>query len=358
MEYKDNIFTYLKWRGDLSVRQDPLNEVDGLIFSQLSYLRMEGIVPQVGEEGEITIREANRRYVKTNQKMMFHADKERLLEEMANSKRYGEMTLSNYISMTDVATQQQFAAMHIRIAPGQCFIVFRGTDSSVVGWREDCNMCYMMPVPAQQAAVDYVEQTMNGEFRKYYLGGHSKGGNLAIYSAVFVSPKLRKKIAAVYSYDGPGFCRAMSTVEAYLDVRKRIHAFVPEESVIGLFMEYEESSIVVKSEQSGLAQHEGFFWKVSGNRFERAEALHPGSQAISETIREFLQRVSNEEKKALIDSFFLVFEKAQISDFLDLLELDAKKAAALLKAVATVPKETREVVGKLMKLLIEGRSKK
>ena len=229
MEHKDNLFTYLKWRGDLSIQQDPLNEVDGLMFSQLSYLRLDKIVPGVGEEGNITIREANRRYVKTNQKMMYYAEKESLFDAMAQSERYGNMTLCNYISTTDTKTQQQFAAMHVNIAPGQTFIVFRGTDSTVVGWKEDCNMSYMMPVPAQQSAVDYVEQTVKGLFKKYYLGGHSKGGNLAIYSAVFSNPKFQRKIAGVYSYDGPGFNRTMVNDAAYIAIKDRIHAFVPEE---------------------------------------------------------------------------------------------------------------------------------
>lgn len=358
MEHKDNLFTYLKWRGDLSVQQDPLNEIDGLAFSELSYLRLDKIVPGVGEDGDITIKEANRRYKKTNQKMMYYVEKEALFDAMARSKRYGDMTLSNYVSNTDAKTQQQFAAMHINIAPGQAFIVFRGTDSTVVGWKEDCNMSYMMPVPAQQSAVDYVEKTAKGLFKKYYLGGHSKGGNLAIYSAVFSNSKFQRKIAGVYSYDGPGFNRTMVNDEAYLAIKKRIHAFVPEESIVGLLMEHEEDYSVVRSEQIGLLQHEGFFWKVSGNAFELAEQLHPRSQEISDGIRNFLQKVSAQEKKAMVDAFFAVFENAGVDDFLDLLEIDAKMAAALLKSVASVPKEARELVGKLIKLLVEERVKK
>ena len=358
MEHKDNLFTYLKWRGDLTIQQDPLNEIDGLMFSELSYLRLDRIVPAVGEEGMISIKEANRLYKKTNQKLMYYAQKEAMFDAMAESKRYGEMTLCHYVSTTDTKTQQQFAAMHINVAPGQTFIVFRGTDSTVVGWREDCNMSYMMPVPAQQSAVDYVERTVKGLFKKYYLGGHSKGGNLAIYSAVFSNPKFQRKIAGVYSYDGPGFNRTMVNDAAYIAIKDRIHAFVPEESVVGLLMEHEEDYFVVQSNQMGLLQHEGLFWKISGNQFELADQLHPMSQEISDGIRSFLGKVSEEEKKVLVDSFFSVFEKAGVDDFRDLLDIDAKMAAALLKAVASVPKETRELIGKLIKLLVEEKVRK
>lgn len=358
MEYKDSIFTYLKWRGDLTIQQDPLNEIDGLIFSELSYLRLDGIVPEVGKDEGISIREANLKYKKTHQKLMYYAQKEALFEQMARSKRYQDMTLYHYVSTTDLKSQQQFAAMHIGVAPGQTFIVFRGTDSTVVGWKEDCNMSYMMPVPAQQAAVDYVESTVKGLFKKYYLGGHSKGGNLAIYSAVFSSPKFQRKIAGVYSYDGPGFNRTMVNDEAYLAVKDRIHAFVPEESIVGLLMEHEEDYSVVKSQQMGVLQHEGLFWKVSGNKFELADGLHPKSQELSDSIRSFLQKVSAEEKKELVDTFFSVFENAGVVDFRDLLTIDAKMAAALFKAVTKVPKESRELIGKLIKLLVEETMKK
>ena len=358
MEHKDNLFTYLKWRGDLSIQQDPLNEIDGLIFSQLSYLNLEKQVPGVDEEGCITIKEANRLYEKTNQKMLYFAENEALFDEIARSKRYGDMTLCNYVSTTDIKTQQQFAAMHVNIAPGQSFIAFRGTDSTVVGWKEDCNMSYMMPVPAQQSAVDYVERTARGILKKYYIGGHSKGGNLAIYSAVFCNPKIQKKIAGVYSYDGPGFNRTMVNDTAYIAIKNRIHAFVPEESIIGLLMEHEEDYTVVRSEQSGILQHEALFWKIAGNKFVVAEQLHPRSQELSHAIRGFLQKVSTEEKKALVDAFFSVFEQAGLEDFRDMRGLDAKMAASLVKAAASVPKEGRELVGRLIKLLVEEMSKK
>ena len=357
MEHKENIFTYLEWRGDLTIQQDPLNEIDGLIFSELCYLSLEGVVPGI-EEGEISIREANRKYVKTNQRMMYYAEKEKLFDAIAKSRRYQDMTLCNYISTIDTKTQQQFAAMHINMVPGQTFVVFRGTDSTVVGWKEDCNMSYMMPVPAQQSAVDYVEKTVKGIFKKYYLGGHSKGGNLAIYSAVFSNAKIQRRIAGVYSYDGPGFNRTIVNDASYLVMKERIHAFVPEKSVVGLLMEHEEDYAVIESDQIGILQHEGFFWKVSGNQFVLAEELHPRSRELSIGIRSFLGKVSPEEKKALVDGFFSVFENAGIEDFVELLEIDAKLAAALIKSATTVPKDVRELVGKMVKLLVEERLKK
>ncbi|MBR2046298.1 MAG: DUF2974 domain-containing protein, partial [Agathobacter sp.] len=178
MQYQDNFLTYLKWRGDLRVKDCPFNEVDALILTELVYIHFEGIVPRVGEEGSITIREAAARYKKsTTREMLYYKDKEELFDELALCPRFADMTLCNYVSMLDIVEQEQFAAMHINIAPGLVFIAFRGTDSTVTGWREDFNMSYMMPVPAQKSAVEYVNQTAKGLFKRYWIGGHSKGGN-------------------------------------------------------------------------------------------------------------------------------------------------------------------------------------
>lgn len=357
MEHKDNLFTYLKWRGDLPITDVTFNEVDALILSELSYIRLDGVVCGPGEEGMITIREANERYNKRNVKMMYYAEKEELFDVLARSPRFADMTLCNYVSMTDVEQQQQFAAMHINITPSVTFIAFRGTDSTIVGWKEDFNMSYMMPVPAQQSAVDYVNQTVKGMFRKYYMGGHSKGGNLAIYSGMFCEPRIQKKIVKIYSFDGPGFNRNMVNDPAYAAIQDKILAYVPEESIIGLLMEHEEDYKVVKSNGVSLQQHEGFFWKVNRDRFELADELNPRSKDMSDTVKSWLAKVSTEDRKIVVDTLFSLFENAGLEDFNDLENIDANTVGALLKAVTMVPKKERDLLGKLLLLFVEEHTK-
>lgn len=358
MEYKDNVYTYLKWRGDLSVKDDPFNEVDALILSELSYIEFEGIVSGVGEEGVITINEANQIYKKKDSKNPYYCMKETLFDVLAKTKRFGSMTLCNYVSTIDLLEQQQFAAVHINVSPYITFIAFRGTDSSIVGWREDFNMTYMMPVPAQQSAVDYVNATAKSWFKKYWLGGHSKGGNLAIYSGVFCDSRTQRKIIKVNSFDGPGFNRKVINDAAYLAIKGRISAYVPDESIIGLLMEHEEDYKVVKSSESSIMQHEGFSWKISGTEFERAEGIDRHSKSMSDTLKSWLARISPEERKTVVNTAFTLFEKAGLRDFTEFIGLDPKTAGALLKAVTTVPKEERELVGRLVKLFVEESAKK
>ncbi len=359
MLYRDNFLTYLKWRGDLLIKDHPFNEVDALMLTELVYIHFEGVVPNVGEEGCISLREANNKYVKsTTREMLYYKDKEILFDELAMSPRFADMTLCNYVSMLDIEEQQQFAAMHINITPNLTFIAFRGTDSTVTGWREDFNMSYMMPVPAQESAVGYVNKTAKGMFKKYWLGGHSKGGNLAIYSGVFCNPKIQKKIVKINSFDGPGFTRKMVDDVAYRLVENRIFAYVPESSIVGMLMEHEEDYKVVQSSEFGLLQHEGFSWLVDRDAFVLANDVGDFSKSFSVTLKNWLAGMSTEQRKGVVDAFFDVFAQAGIHDFTEIVDMDVKTAGALVKAVAKVPQEHRERMAKLIKLLIEDSTKK
>lgn len=268
------------------------------------------------------------------------------------------MTLCKYVSTLDEEENEQFAAMHVNVIPNLTFVAFRGTDSTVVGWREDLNMSFMMPVPAQQSAVEYVEKTVKGLFKKYSFGGHSKGGNLAIYSAVFCNPKLQKRIVKVYNFDGPGFNRKMIDDDAYKRVKDRIETFVPEQSIVGLLMEREDNYKVVESTEFAILQHEGFSWVIDCNEFALVDEVNKYSKSFSLTLKAWLDEMTPAERKEVVDAFFDVFANAGINDFMEIADMDVKTAGHLLKEVAKVPHALREKVMKLVKLLIEENSRK
>ena len=359
MQYEDNFLTYLKWRGDLPVKDYPFNEVDALILSELVYIHFENIVPGVGEEGCISLREANAKYERsTARETIFYRAKEELFDVLAFSPRFADMTLCNYVSTLSQKEQQQFAAVHINVTPNFTFVAFRGTDSTVVGWREDFNMSFMMPVPAQTSAVNYVEQTVKGLFKKYSFGGHSKGGNLAVYSGVFCNPKIQKKITQIYNFDGPGFNRKMINDEAYKRVEERIFTYVPEQSIVGMLMEHEEDYKVVESTEFAILQHEGFSWVIDCNEFVLVDEVNEFSKSFSMTLKAWLAEMNPTERKAVVDAFFDVFVNAGINDFTEIADMDVKKAGLLIKEVAKVPQQQRDKVMKLMKLLIEENTRK
>ena len=346
----DDIYTYLKFRGDLDLKNYPLNEVDALIFSELSYIQFENIVPTVEEKGTITLAEAAEKYIPKEGKVsIFYARYEKLLAALAECPRYAELQLFNYVSVTDLEEKQQFSALHIQINPFLTFIAFRGTDETMVGWREDFDMSYMMPVPAQISAVDYVNKTTKGLFQKYILGGHSKGGNLAIYSAVFCDSGVQNNIKAVYNFDGPGFHKKIVDQESYHKIKDRIHTFVPEASVVGMLMEHEEEYKVVKSYETTFMQHEGLSWSVAGTKFELVENVDEFSSNISITLKTWLKKADYEDRKVMVDALFGVLEVGGIRDVLDFKDISVQSATAMFKAAASLPKEQREMISNLIK---------
>ena len=359
MDKTNSIFTYLKWRGDLLIKDNPFNEIDALILCEMVYVRFDGIVPKPGEEEGVTIADAAKKYIVSKEKnMLYYAEKEELFLELARSPRFADMVMSNYVSTTDTRQQQQFAALHIQVAPNLTFIAFRGTDATIVGWRENFNMSYMMPVPAQQSAVDYLNQTAKGVFRKYWLGGHSKGGNLAIYSAMFCNPKLQKRIVKINSFDGPGFNRKVVHDECYLAIKEKISAYVPVASIVGMLMEHEEEYKVVESSGFSIAQHEGLTWNVCGTKFILAEDIGKFSRHVSVTMKAWFSKIPPEERRDFVNTVFDVLEQAEITTLSDMSQLDVKKAGLLLKTASKVPHEQRELVGKLIKMLIEEGTKR
>ena len=349
----DDIYTYLKFRGDLDIKDHPLNEVDALIFSELSYIQFEDIVPKVGEKGNITLAEAARKYVpKEGKESIFYARYEKLLEETAKCPRYADLQLSNYISIMNQEERQQFSAIHVQLTSFLTFIAFRGTDETLTGWREDFDMSYKMPVPAQISAVDYVNKTARGLFQKYYLGGHSKGGNLAIYSGVFCEPSIQNSIRAIYNFDGPGFHKSIVDNEAYQRIKSRIHTFVPEASVVGMLMEHEEKYNVVKSNATTILQHEGLSWNVEGTTFEMVESVDEFSNHISVILKGWLEKAEFEDRKVMVNALFDILEVGGIQNVLDFKDISVHNTTAMVKAAATLPKEQREIINHLVKMWI------
>lgn len=350
----NNLFTYLKWRGDLKIEECPFNAVDALILCEIAYIKFENMVPKLKLHETISLEEAAKRYQHYKGKnILYYAEKEELFEAAAKTVRFASIGICNYVNTIDLEKQEQFSALHYMISAKFHMIAFRGTDQSIVGWRENFNMSYMMPVPAQTSAVDYVNKTAKGRFHKFWIAGHSKGGNLAIYSAMFCNRNIQKKIVQVNSFDGPGFNRKVVNDEPYIRIKNRIFAYVPESSIVGMLMEHEEDYKVVKSSEFAMKQHEGLSWEVSGNHFVFVDEVDGLSSGLNTALKLWMKEISPEERKEFVDTIFRIFEENNINTLEDITAWDARTAASLLKAVAKVPQKQRALVLKLIKLLVE-----
>lgn len=300
-----DMFDYLNWRGDILFSQLPPNPVDALIFSTLSYLDFSDIVPDTPRQW-ISLRSAAEALLEepdAEKRTRVKADLD-LLYAAAGSERFGRVGLSFYQDVFIPEEDTQFAAVTFFLEDGTAFLAFRGTDNTLVGWKEDFNMTFQEIIPAQRLAQQYVKTFAGASKVPIHLGGHSKGGNLAVYAAARSGYFIQKRIITVYNQDGPGFTEHMMTDPGYLNIVPRIRTYVPQSSVFGMLLEHEEPYIIIKSKQIGLMQHDPYSWEVMGGDFIPGEALTSDSRFLDRTFRNWLAGMSPEERNTFFDHVF------------------------------------------------------
>ena len=349
-----NVFDYLDWRGDVTFSQVGYNEIDSLILSLISYVQFDDIVPSAESGERITLLDAARGYVRKHRGKPLYVglivppEVVSLMAKAAKSKRFGGLWMQSYENRIEDEAQMQFCAMTFTDEVGTNYVAFRGTDDTLIGWKENLNMSFRHPVPAQLRAVAYVEEHMARLSGPFVLCGHSKGGNLAVYAAVSCDARIKDRILAVYSNEGPGFTKEFITDTPYLDMRGRIRTFVPQSSVVGMLLEHEESYEVVKSSQSGLLQHNAFSWEVLGAKFVHLDALTEESRRIDRTVKKWVNDMQPEEREAFVES---LYETIRATNAKTLTELNADKIR-LVRAWNQLSPESRALVRKCIILLI------
>lgn len=279
-----NILEYLDWRGDLTLLERPFNEVDNLILAEICYLDFSGFVPAGFQTQQVTLLDAASAYFaahpETNMGVLVPDQIPVLVEHAAKTARFSDVRLLGYVNRIDEKTQTQFSALTMLLPDGSAYVAFRGTDDTIVGWKEDFNMAFTPEIPAQKYAAEYLRQVSGAlPFRPLLVGGHSKGGNLAVYAAVFCGQDVQNRILAVYNNDGPGFYSSLLSLPEHKPVAGKITTLLPESSVVGMLLEHEEAYQVVRSTQVGLMQHDGFSWQVKGERFEHLTELAEGGKS-------------------------------------------------------------------------------
>ena len=307
------MFDYLRWRGDIPFSQVHVNNMDSLIFSTLSYIHFDGFVS--GEvNAPLFLRDVARDMLKLphlKDRVRVEADAE-LLEAAAATERFGSVGITCYQNTFIPEEETQFAAITFLLGDGTAFLAFRGTDNTLVGWKEDFNMTFQESVPAQRLAQAYTEAFAANSSWPMHLGGHSKGGNLAVYAGAKCSEDVQDRILEVYNHDGPGFTQQMMTDPGYLRIVPKVKTFVPQSSVIGMLLEHEEPYTVIRSKSVGLMQHDPYSWEIMGGDFLHLEELNADSRFLDKTFKSWLAAVDKTERSAFFDAVFdlLMMENA------------------------------------------------
>ncbi len=351
------ILDYLSWRGDLSLAIRPFNEVDNLILSELAYADFRGIVPPPASGESISLRDAVSAYFADGREQSYLiCDPRRLLEAAWESVRFSELRLSGYVDEIDREKQTQFAAMCFHLGDGSSYVAYRGTDDSLVGWREDFNLSFLDETYGQQRAVRYLEQVSAESTGPLRVGGHSKGGNLAVYAAAFCSPQVKERIQEVYSNDGPGFRKAVTDSEEYRQSMSKLRIIVPESSLVGILLFNKGERKIIKSASAGIQQHDPYSWEVLGEHFVEAEKLSPASALADEALDRWTDALDDEQRANLVSAIFDALEATGAETLTQLSSQRWATCNAVLKAIRDLePQRQKEVRESVKKLRVAGK---
>lgn len=347
-----NITDYLDWRGDISFSACPPNEIDSLILSEICYIDFEGIISPY-QSKPILLSTAAKQYAQRHrgEKSYIGAIVPPsiipLFMKASKTERFGKIKVCGYVNRISDDEQMQFCALTYIINDKYTYVAFRGTDDTIVGWKENFNMSFMHPVPAQLQAVEYLKKVAESKDGTLSICGHSKGGNLAVYSATKAPDEIKARIDAVYNHDGPGFTKDFILNEDYISIRHKIHTIVPQTSIIGMLLEHEEHYEVVKSNQTGLLQHDSFSWEVLGKNFIHLDSITKESRFIDRTIKQWLGEMSEDERKDFVDA---LYESLNATKAKTLTDLSSDKRM-LVKVWSGLDANMRNTVLKYARLL-------
>ena len=350
-----NLFDYLDWRGDITFSEVGLNEIDSLILSTLCYVDMENIVPPDHAGRSIALVTAAKQYLHAHRGEPAYLGAIvppqiiTLLAMASKTKRFGNIRLTGYVNRVDAETQLQFSALTYVLGNGNIYVAFRGTDDTLVGWKENFNMSFMSTVPAQSEALKYLTDTAGVLGGGIYVGGHSKGGNLAVFSSVRCADEIKQRIVTTYNNDGPGFSEGFISEEDYLSIREKIKTFLPQSSVVGMLLEHEENYEVVKSTETGLLQHDPFSWSVLGGKFIYLDSISEESLRIDKAVKGWLSEMDMSQREEFVDAIYETLSASGASTLTDIFNDKAK----LLRAWGNLSDENKTLVMNSIKILVK-----
>jgi len=355
-----NIIDYIK-EESRTFEEKPLNQVDSLIFSNFAYINLDGFVPTLNcdkangrfKEKEFEIRDVLKR---ENFKKMFTGTTipayfETFVYELAASRRFRNVKIKYFVNINDKNIEKQFAAITFIINTEYAYIAFRGTDDSFNGWKEDFNMAFKCPVPSQEEALAYVNKIYKKLPPKIYLGGHSKGGNLAVYTLVKANEKLQDRIECVFSHDGPGFREEFINSDEFKKMKSKIKKTLPQSSIVGMLLQTQENYKIVNSDAFFVLQHEPFSWQVKNSDFDYTENLSGGARYTNLTINKWLNGMSDKKREKFVNQMFKALYATNETTFTSLAVNWKKNLPIIMGELRGLDDETKEIMYSIIREL-------
>lgn len=357
MEKYGTVMDYLRWRGDLPLARDGFNEVDNLVLCIISYLNFRRFddLKTTDPTGAVALPDVAARLTEEDEQLgLSELDYIPLMRLAAETERFRDVRMFGFTHEWDEEKEMQFDAVSYLLPDNTLFVSFMGTDTSLVGWKEDFNMSFLSAVPAQERAAVYsAAMAAACPNRKLRIGGHSKGGNLAAWAAIHIPADLQKqRLLAAYNNDGPGFSHDMVETEAYRRVADKLHTYIPESSIVGVLLEHAEDYAVIDSSNRSIMQHEPMSWNVEGPRFVHLGQRSQMGKLSDDVLRQWIGSMTPQEREQFSDALFEVLSlsgKARTLD--DLRAGGLAGGAALLKQYSGAGEKEKKIISEIFRRL-------
>lgn len=355
---KGTIIDYLKEYADVSLKDEPMNDVDSLVLCQFSYLKFDGLVPSAtADEKPVSLQQLYEHpdYEKLYGDERYEKENRALFEAMRKCVRFRNMKLNCYINIigNQADFETQFSAVTFLLEDGAMYVAYRGTDETIVGWKEDFNMAFLSPVPGQELAIKYLNMVTERLPRDFYVGGHSKGGNLAVYAAMNCAPQVQDRILKIYSMDGPGFRPEVLEKCNYGKIEERTCKILPHSSLVGMLFEKDIRYQVVESRTFGLAQHNPFTWLVRDGAFVTVSDIYETRRFVDNTVNEWILSLDEQSLRTFVDTLFQILSASEADNLIDFTANLKRSMTGILGAMKDVDEDTQKALRQTMKALFE-----
>ena len=343
-----NIHDYLDWRGDLKFEEFGINEIDELILARVSYFPYDRIKMKPKEKFKDI---AKKMESFTDNDFIWKGDKE-LLEKLGESERYSDVTITDYIKHNVEEEQKQFSAITLHVGNSLHYVSYCGTDYSLYAWKENFNLSFMDKIPAQIEAKKYFDEIAKQYKGKFILGGHSKGGNLAIYAAVKASAKNRSRIIKALNYDGPGFRSDFLKSKEYKEMLPKLHEYIPQDSVVGMLLTQDEAFTVVLSTEKAILQHDIFSWVVNKDKLLKVPNTTKASKITNRALSNWIKNCSLEQRQIFIDSVYEMLYATEATSLKELSSTWVSKIGIVLKTYNNLSEKDKKIMSKTVKQIV------
>lgn len=355
---KGNIIDYLNEYADVSLKDEPMNDVDSLVLCQFAYLKFDGLVPAVTENARpVSLQQLYEHpdYEKLYGDERYEKNNRALFEAMLKCERFRNMKLNCYINIIENQSdfETQFSAVTFLLEDGTMYVAYRGTDENIVGWKEDFNMAFLSPVPGQEFAVKYLNMVTKQLPRDFYIGGHSKGGNLAVYAAMNCFPQAQQRILKIYSMDGPGFRPEVLERCDFGRIEDRTCKILPHSSLVGMLFEKDIRYQVVESRTFGLAQHNPFTWLVQDGQFVTVSDIYETRRFMDSTLNEWILSLDERSLRTFVDTLFQILSASESDNLIDFTANLKRSMTGVLGAVKGLDEDTQKALIQTVKSLFE-----